>query len=58
MTRTAMESEHWNPQIKLTARDCGFWDVTIKAWKCEPGTFIAHLGTSSRNLPLRMEFTV
>lgn len=42
----------------LTARDCSFWDVTTKAWKCEPGTFIAHLGTSSRNLPLRAEFVV
>jgi beta-glucosidase len=42
----------------LTARDCSFWDVTTKAWKCEPGTYIAHLCTSSRNLPLLAEFVV
>jgi beta-glucosidase len=42
----------------LTKRDCSFWDVTTNAWKCEPGTFIAHVGTSSRNLPLRAEFAV
>jgi beta-glucosidase len=42
----------------LTARDCSFWDVTTKAWKCESGTFIAHVGTSSRCLPLRAELIV
>jgi len=45
-------------RFPLTARDCSFWDVATKEWKCEPGTFIAHLGTSSRNLPLSVEFEV
>ncbi|NJK91062.1 MAG: hypothetical protein HC904_04050 [Blastochloris sp.] len=42
--------------FSLTRRDCSFWDEVTHAWKCEPGEFVAHLGNSSRHLPVRVKF--
>jgi len=29
------------------------WSVTANAWVVDPGTYMRHVGTSSRDLPLQ-----
>jgi len=43
--------------MTLTAEDFAAWDGKL-GWTVEPGRYIAHVGTSSRELPLRADLAV
>ncbi len=45
-------------RFSLTRRDCSYWSDRAGGWVCEPGVFVAHVGASSRDLPLRASFEV
>lgn len=40
--------------LRLTAEDLSFYDEQLGRWVLEPGWFTLYLGTSSRDLPLRL----
>jgi len=42
----------------LTDRDLSVWDATAHRWKVTPGTYVAHVGTSVADLPLKQNLMV
>jgi len=42
----------------LTDRDLSIWDVTTHAWRIVSGTYVVYVGTSSQNLPLKVNLNV
>jgi len=42
----------------LMDRDLSIWDVATHSWKIPSGTFTVNVGTSSQDLPLKMDLTV
>jgi beta-glucosidase len=47
-------------QVRLTldARSLAFWSQTVHRWVVEPGEFVLHVGTSSRDLPHRCSLLI
>jgi len=43
--------------ISLSRRDLSFYDVTRQAWHMEPGNFVVHIGSSSRDIRLSETFS-
>ncbi|CAN7461938.1 glycoside hydrolase family 3 C-terminal domain-containing protein [Phenylobacterium sp. LjRoot225] len=41
----------------ITPDDLSYWDAGQKRWRFDPGVYRAHLGRSSRDLPLSAAFT-
>ena len=58
----AIASSH--SKLRLSPRDLSTWreaargDAQLGEWRLEHGTFTAHVGGSSRALPLQQEFQV
>jgi beta-glucosidase len=44
-------------QLELTRKDLSYWDVKRQNWVLPDGEFMAHLGFSSRDLPLNSTFS-
>lgn len=44
--------------IKIKGRDLAFYDVSNSDWKLEKGSFILHIGSSSRDIHLEQKITV
>lgn len=44
--------------LTLSPRDFAYWDVTLPGWRRLQGTFTLAIGTSSRDLPLRVPVTL
>ena len=44
-------------QLELTRKDLSYWDVKQQTWVLPKGEFVAHLGFSSRDLPLNSTFS-
>ena len=44
--------------FELAPRDLSVWDERTAQWAQPPGTFTAHVGSSSRQLPLSAKFEV
>jgi len=44
--------------FQLTDRDLSIWDTNTHAWKITAGTYVLNVGTSSQNLPLKVNLNV
>jgi beta-glucosidase-like glycosyl hydrolase len=44
-------------QLEVTRKDLSYWDVKQQTWVLPKGEFMAHLGFSSRDLPLNSTFS-
>jgi len=42
----------------LSDRDLSIWDVSSHSWKIVPGTYVVYVGTSSQDLPLKVNLNV
>jgi len=42
----------------LSDRDLSIWDVNSHSWKITPGTYVVNVGTSSQDLPLKVNLVV
>lgn len=45
-------------EFRLNRRDLGFYDVSEKEWKTEPGSYEIAVGSSSRRLPLKETYAL
>jgi beta-glucosidase len=41
--------------LRLTKQDFSFWNPETKGWYAEKGTFVIHIGSSSRDIKLKKE---
>lgn len=44
--------------LELDGQDLAFWNEAEDGWKVEPGEFLLHVGSSSRDLPLSASFNI
>lgn len=44
--------------LTLDHRSLAYWDTASNGWKVDPGKFVAYVGDSSENTPLRQDFEV
>ena len=45
-------------EFRLSRRDLGFYDVSAEEWKTKPGLYEIAVGSSSRRLPLKENYTL
>jgi beta-glucosidase len=44
--------------LPIARADLAYWDPATKAWAVTPGAYTARIGDSSRDLPLKAEFSI
>ena len=50
--------ERTQVSLELDGQDLAFWSEAEDGWKVEPGEFLLHVGSSSRDLPLSASFNI